>query len=100
MSISEVGQPLAPVKGNCRTMPCKDIQDNYVLPTLWLEFGDGQHKYMDMMVRYQQTFGHALGLVNYEILTYVHFLYTSDETVKKNGQVSKVLPFSKKIQVL
>lgn len=38
------------------------ILDNFVLPTLWQQFGEGP--YMGVMVRYAQTFGHS---ANYTI---------------------------------
>ena len=39
---SEVGHcPLVPVKGTLKASAYQDILDNFMLPTLWEEFGDG-----------------------------------------------------------
>ncbi|CAI9618655.1 unnamed protein product, partial [Staurois parvus] len=33
--------PLVPVKGTLKTSAYQDILDNFMLPTLWEQFGDG-----------------------------------------------------------
>jgi len=37
---SELG-PLVPVKGTLNASAYKEILDNFMLPTLWKQFGDG-----------------------------------------------------------